>query len=44
MTFQEVISKEAIPVLERTNEPLGQRTGYIFDMEGNLMDIGTFNQ
>lgn len=41
-TFKEVISKGAVPVLEPTTEPWGQRTCYIADPEGNLIEIGSF--
>ena len=44
LTFKEVISKGAIPVMEPTTEPWGQRTCYISDPEGNLIEIGSFNQ
>ncbi len=43
-TFKEVLSKGAIPVLEPTTEPWGQRTCYIADPEGNLVEIGSFNK
>lgn len=50
-TFKEVdeeyakaISKGAISVLEPTTEPWGQRTCYIADPEGNLIEIGSFNK
>jgi lactoylglutathione lyase len=43
-TFKEVISKGAIPVLEPTTEPWDQRTCYISDPEGNLIEIGSFNK
>lgn len=43
-TFQMVISKGATPVLEPTTEPWGQRTCYIADPEGNLIEIGSFNK
>lgn len=43
LTFKEVVSKGAIPVLEPTTEPWGQRTCYISDPEGNLIEIGSFN-
>ena len=42
--FAEVISKGATPVLEPTTEPWGQRTCYIADPEGNLIEIGSFNK
>lgn len=41
--FQTLISKGATPVLEPTTEPWGQRTCYIADPEGNLIEIGSFN-
>ncbi len=50
-TFEEVdeeyakaISKGANSVLEPTTEPWGQRTCYISDPEGNLIEIGSFNK
>lgn len=42
LTFKEVVSKGATPVLEPTTEPWGQRTCYISDPEGNLIEIGSF--
>lgn len=42
--FAEVISKGATPVLAPTTEPWGQRTCYIADPEGNLIEIGSFNK
>ncbi len=44
LAFQAVVSKGAIPILEPTTEPWGQRTCYIADPEGNLIEIGSFNQ
>ncbi len=44
LTFQEVVSKGAAPILEPTTEPWGQRTCYISDPEGNLIEIGSFNK
>ena len=50
-TFEEVdleyakaIEKGACSVLEPTTEPWGQRTSYIADPEGNLIEIGSFNR
>ncbi len=50
-TFEEVdteyhkaISKGATSILEPTTEPWGQRTCYIADPEGNLIEIGSFNK
>ena len=42
--FKETTSKGAIPILEPTTEPWGQRTCYIADPEGNLIEIGSFNK
>ena len=42
--FKEVVSKGAVPVLSPTTEPWGQRTCYISDPEGNLIEIGSFNR
>ena len=48
-TFEEVdaayakaVERGARPVLEPTTEPWGQRTCYIADPEGNLIEIGSF--
>lgn len=50
-TFEEVdeeyakaVNKGATSVLEPTTEPWGQRTCYIADPEGNLIEIGSFNK
>lgn len=42
--FGEVVSKSAVPVMKPTTEPWGQRTCYISDPEGNLIEIGSFNK
>ena len=44
LAFHEVVSKGANPVLEPVTEPWGQRTCYISDLEGNLIEIGSFNK
>ena len=44
LTYKKVLSKGAVPVLEPTTEPWGQRTCYIADPEGNLIEIGSFNK
>lgn len=41
--FREVVAKGAEPVMEPTTEPWGQRTCYVADPEGNLIEIGSFN-
>ena len=40
--YADVIAKGAKPVMEPTTEPWGQRTCYIADPEGNLIEIGSF--
>ena len=42
--YQKAGSKGAVSVLEPTTEPWGQRTCYISDPEGNLIEIGSFNK
>lgn len=42
--FKKVVEKGATPVLEPETEPWGQRTCYIADPEGNLIEIGSFNK
>lgn len=42
--YKKAISKGATPILEPTTEPWGQRTCYIADPEGNLVEIGSFNK
>lgn len=43
-TYKKVIALGATSVLEPTTEPWGQRTCYIADPEGNLIEIGSFNK
>ncbi len=42
--YREAVGKGAVPVLEPTTEPWGQRTCYIADPEGNLIEIGSFDR
>ena len=42
--YERVIANGATSVLEPTTEPWGQRTCYIADPEGNLIEIGSFNK
>lgn len=42
--FNTAVAKGAVPILEPTTEPWGQRTCYIADPEGNLIEIGSFNK
>lgn len=42
-TYERVVALGARPVLAPTTEPWGQRTCYVADPEGNLIEIGSFN-
>lgn len=42
--FAETAAKGAAPILAPTTEPWGQRTCYIADPEGNLIEIGSWNK
>ena len=42
--FKGAVEKGAVPVLEPETEPWGQRTCYIADPEGNLIEIGSWNR
>ena len=42
--YERVISLGATPVLEPTTEPWGQRTCYIADPEGNMIEIGSWDK
>lgn len=42
--FEDVVSKGAVPVMPPTTEEWGQRTCYVADPEGNLIEIGSFNK
>lgn len=42
--FRRVVALGATPVLEPETEPWVQRTCYIADPEGNLIEIGSFNK
>lgn len=42
--YRKTIAAGAGSVLEPTTEPWGQRTCYISDPEGNLIEIGSFNR
>ena len=43
-SFKEAVEKGAAAVLEPVTEPWGQRTCYIADPEGNLIEIGSWNR
>lgn len=42
--FEKAVSKGAKPVMKPQTMPWGQRTCYIADPEGNLIEIGSFNK
>lgn len=42
--YARVTEKGALSVLEPTTEPWGQRTCFVADPEGNLIEIGSFNR
>lgn len=42
--YNRIIEQGAKPILEPTTEPWGQRTCYIADPEGNLIEIGSWNK
>ena len=44
LSFRHAVENGAVPVLEPTTEPWGQRTCYIADPEGNLIEIGSWNR
>lgn len=43
IAYEAAVNKGAKPVLPPEDEPWGQRTSYIADPEGNLIEIGSFN-
>ena len=43
-TYNRVIEQGATSVLAPTTEPWGQRTCYIADPEGNLIEIGSWDK
>ena len=42
--YARILAQGGRTVLEPTTEPWGQRTCYIADPEGNLIEIGSFNR
>lgn len=42
--YEDAVSRGAVSVLPPETEPWGQRTCYIADPEGNLIEIGSFNK
>ena len=44
LAFRKAVENGALPVLEPELEPWGQRTCYIADPEGNLIEIASWNK
>lgn len=42
--YEKDVNRGAVSVLEPETEPWGQRTCYIADPEGNLIEIGSLNK
>jgi len=42
--YKRTLSMGAKPIMEPTTEPWGQRTCYVADPEGNLIEISSFNE
>ena len=42
--YQQALTNGAASVLPPTTEPWGQRTCYVADPDGNLIEIGSFNK
>lgn len=42
--YAKAVGRGAVSVLEPETEPWGQRTCYIADPEGNIIEIGSFNK
>lgn len=42
--YRKAVEKGAVSVMEPSTEPWGQRTCYIADPEGNLIEIGSFGR
>ena len=40
--YNSVLKKGAVPIMAPVTEPWGQRTCYVADPEGNLVEIGSF--
>ncbi len=42
--YARLVAAGAVPVFPPTDEPWGQRTSYVADPDGNLIEISSFNQ
>lgn len=42
--YEAAVAKGAQPIMPPTTEPWGQRTCYLADPEGNLVEIGSFDR
>ena len=43
-SFRRAVENGAVPVMEPATEPWGQRTCYVADPEGNLIEIGSWDR
>ncbi len=41
--YARVVEAGAVPIFPPTDEPWGQRTSFVADPDGNLIEIGSFN-
>jgi catechol 2,3-dioxygenase-like lactoylglutathione lyase family enzyme len=42
--YEHVVRLGATPIMPPTTEPWGQRTSFVADPDGNLIEIGSFNK
>ena len=42
--YKKAVQNGAVSLLEPTTEPGGQRTGFLADPEGNIIEIGSWNK
>ncbi|MDR3344924.1 MAG: VOC family protein [Oscillospiraceae bacterium] len=42
--YERVVGLGAVPIMPPTTEPWGQRTSYVADPDGNLIEIGSFKE
>lgn len=42
--YERVVGLGATPIMPPTTEPWGQRTSYVADPDGNLVEIGSFKE
>lgn len=42
--YEKAVAKGAVPIVPPATKPWGQRTSYVADPEGNLIEIRSFNK